>query len=125
MAREINREAGAILLDSLAPKGLRALVGRAADRQMRRPESVSHRKYLKGVKTFKVLSLGAGTQSTVLALMAEQWWGGLEKPDIAIFADTQWEPKQVYRHLDWLKKQLSYRVVRVTAAAYGTTCWTA
>ena len=117
MAREINREAGAILLDSLAPKGLRALVGRAADRQMRRPESVSHRKYLKGVKTFKVLSLGAGTQSTVLALMAEQGWGGLEKPDIAIFADTQWEPKQVYRHLDWLKKQLSYRVVRVTAGS--------
>ena len=117
MAQEINREAGARLLDSLTQTDIRELVRRAADRQMCRPESVSSRQFLKGVKKFKVLSLGAGTQSTVLALMAEEGWGGLEKPDIAIFADTQWEPPHVYEHLDWLEKQLSYRVIRVSAGS--------
>lgn len=47
-----------------------------------------------------VLSLGAGVQSTVLALMACD--GTLPKPDAAIFADTGWEPKRVYDHLDRL-----------------------
>ena len=115
MAQEINRAAGARLLDSLMQLDMRALVKHAADRQMCRPESVSGRQYLKDVKKFKVLSLGAGTQSTVLALMAEEGWGGLEKPDMAIFADTKWEPPHVYEHLDWLEKQLSYKVVRVSA----------
>ena len=117
MAQEINREAGARLLDSLTQADIRELVRRAADRQMCRTESVSGRQFLKGVKKFKVLSLGAGTQSTVLALMAEEGWGGLEKPDMAIFADTQWEPPHVYEHLDWLEKQLSYRVIRVSAGS--------
>ncbi|MYC80121.1 MAG: hypothetical protein F4W68_06470 [Cenarchaeum sp. SB0661_bin_35] len=115
MAQEINREAGARILDTLPQPDVRTLIRRAADRQMCRPESVSDRKYLKGTKKCKVLSLGAGTQSTVLALMAEQGWGGLEKPDLAIFADTKWEPPQVYEHLDWLEKQLSYKVLRVSA----------
>jgi hypothetical protein len=48
-----------------------------------------------------VLSLGAGVQSTTMALMAAH---GLitPMPDCAIFADTQWEPKAVYEHLRWL-----------------------
>lgn len=115
MAMDLNREAGAILIDSLDRQDLRKLVQQAADRQMCRPTSVTHRKYLRGVKKFKVLSLGAGAQSTVLALMAEEGWNGLEKPDLAIFADTQWEPPNVYEHLDWLEKQLSYEIVRVSA----------
>lgn len=41
--------------------------------------------------------------------------GGLEKPNIAIFAYTKWEPPYVYEHLDWLEKQLSYKVLRVSA----------
>jgi hypothetical protein len=54
----------------------------------------------------KVLSLGAGVQSSVMLLMADK---GLldDKPDVAIFADTQWEPKEVYEHLEWLKNQVS------------------
>jgi hypothetical protein len=48
----------------------------------------------------RVLSLGAGVQSTTLALMAAH--GEIEPPDVAIFADTQWEPKAVYEHLAWL-----------------------
>lgn len=49
----------------------------------------------------RVLSLGAGVQSTTMALMAAH--GEFEAmPDCAIFADTGWEPKAVYDHLDWL-----------------------
>jgi hypothetical protein len=48
-----------------------------------------------------VISLGAGVQSTTLALMAAA--RELQPmPDCAIFADTGWEPKAVYEHLAWL-----------------------
>ena len=59
-----------------------------------------------------VLSLGAGVQSSVMALMAAK--GELPMPDCAIFSDTQWEPKAVYEHLDWLEEQLPFPVHRVT-----------
>jgi hypothetical protein len=61
-----------------------------------------------------VLSLGAGVQSTVMALMAAH--GEITpKPDVAIFADTGWEPQGVYDHLDWLTNILSnhFPVVKV------------
>lgn len=45
----------------------------------------------------KLLSLGAGVQSTTLALMVAE--GRLDRLDGAIFADTGWEPKRVYEHL--------------------------
>lgn len=48
----------------------------------------------------RVLSLGAGVQSTTLFLMSLR--GELPPLDAAIFADTQWEPKAVYKHLNWL-----------------------
>ena len=59
-----------------------------------------------------VISLGAGVQSSVMALMAAE---GLIKPmpDYAIFADTGWEPRGVYEHLTWLETQLPFRVHRV------------
>lgn len=50
----------------------------------------------------RVLSLGAGVQSTTLALMAAHGAVG-PMPDSAIFADTGWEPKAVYEHLAWLR----------------------
>ncbi len=63
--------------------------------------------------TLQVLSLGAGVQSTVVALMAAH--GEIKPlPDCAIFADTQFEPAGVYAHLDWLETQLPYPVYRVT-----------
>lgn len=49
----------------------------------------------------RVLSLGAGVQSTTLALMAAHGEIG-PMPDCAIFADTCAEPKAVYEHLSWL-----------------------
>lgn len=63
----------------------------------------------------KILSLGAGVQSSTLALMAEH--GEIERPDYAIFADTQSEPEEVYTWLNWLESQLSYPVIRVTAGS--------
>ena len=47
------------------------------------------------------LSLGAGVQSTTLALLALD--GTLPRPHVAIFADTGWEPAAVYAHLDRLE----------------------
>jgi hypothetical protein len=52
----------------------------------------------------RLLSLGAGVQSTVLALMAAEGTLGC---DGAIFADTKWEPQRVYDHLDRLEATLS------------------
>jgi hypothetical protein len=50
----------------------------------------------------RILSLGAGVQSTALALMAAYGEIG-PMPDCAIFADAGWEPKAVYEHLAWLR----------------------
>lgn len=61
----------------------------------------------------RVLSLGAGVQSSTLALMMAK--GEVQPADHAIFADTQDEPRAVYRHLDWLEQQLPFPVHRVTA----------
>lgn len=44
--------------------------------------------------------MGAGVQSTTLALMAAR--GDVPAPDCAIFADTGDEPAAVYEHLKWL-----------------------
>lgn len=63
----------------------------------------------------KILSLGAGVQSSTLALMAEH--GEIDRPDYAIFADTQSEPEEVYAWLNWLESQLSFPVIRVTAGS--------
>ena len=61
-----------------------------------------------------VISLGAGVQSTALFLMAEH--GEITpRPDFAIFADTQWEPKAVYQHLQWLKSIATIPIHVVTA----------
>jgi hypothetical protein len=65
-------------------------------------------------KPLIILSLGAGVQSSALALMAAQGEIG-PMPDCAIFADTQAEPESVYNWLDWLEKQLPFEVHRVTA----------
>ena len=50
----------------------------------------------------RVLSLGAGVQSTALALMTAHGEIG-PMPDCAIFADTGWEPRAVHEHLAWLR----------------------
>jgi len=62
---------------------------------------------------WNVLNLGAGVQSSALALMAAKGEVG-PMPDFAVFADTQAEPTSVYKWLDWLETQLPFPVIRVT-----------
>ncbi len=50
----------------------------------------------------RILSLGAGVQSSTLLLMACE---GELQIDAAIFADTQWEPAAVYEWLELLKNK--------------------
>ena len=52
-------------------------------------------------RRFRVLSLGAGVQSTCVYLMVMA--GEIPTIDCAVFADTGDEPDEVYRHLDWLR----------------------
>ena len=54
----------------------------------------------------RILSLGAGVQSSTLALKIKH--GEIPMVDAAIFADVKGEPKAVYTWLDWLEKQLNY-----------------
>jgi len=61
----------------------------------------------------RVLSLGAGVQSSTLALMIEK--GLVPMVNCAIFADTKGEPKEVYNWLEYLKTQIkSYPIHIVT-----------
>ena len=60
----------------------------------------------------KALSLGAGVQSSALALMASEGLLG-EQPDFAVFADTGWEPSYVYEWLAQLERMLRFPVYKV------------
>lgn len=51
---------------------------------------------MENATTLRVISFGAGVQSTALLLM---WLNGEVEADCAIFADTQDEPVAVYEHL--------------------------
>lgn len=69
---------------------------------------------------YRSLSLGAGVQSSVLALLLSRGDPrlvelGYPKPDIAVFADTGWEPDYVYSHLEWLEGELDFPLIRVSA----------
>lgn len=63
----------------------------------------------------RILSLGAGVQSSTVALMMAH--GEIEPAHHAIFADTHAEPESVYRWLDWLTPKLPFPVHRVTAGS--------
>lgn len=70
--------------------------------------------------SLRYLSLGAGVQSTTLALMIAH--GELPPIDCAIFADTHWEPRAVYAHLEWLCAEIArlphpFPVHRVSAGS--------
>lgn len=67
-------------------------------------------------QTTHIISLGAGVQSSVMALMAAA--GEITPmPTAAIFADTQAEPAGVYHWLDWLEVKLPFPIYRVTAGS--------
>lgn len=56
-----------------------------------------------GEVVIRLLSLGAGVQSTAIWRMSLH--GELPKLDGAIFADTWWEPRAVYEHLKILRQE--------------------
>jgi hypothetical protein len=55
--------------------------------------------------TARLLSLGAGVQSTSVLILAAR--GELPRLDGAIFSDTGWEPAAVYAHLDRLEREVA------------------
>jgi hypothetical protein len=66
----------------------------------------------------RALSLGAGVQSSTLALMIAH--GELAPVDCAIFSDTGWEPSAVYDWLSYLEGILPFPVYRVSAGNLRT-----
>ena len=69
------------------------------------------------IKKTLMLSLGAGVQSTTLALLAIH--GEIEKPEHAIFADIGWEPENVYTHLTWLTPIMQNAGIKVHVVTAG------
>lgn len=65
----------------------------------------------------RLLSLGAGVQSTTLALMSAN--GELPKLDGAIFADTKAEPASVYQHLGRLEAEMATAGIPVYRVSKG------
>lgn len=65
------------------------------------------------MRPLRVLSLGAGVQSSTLSLMMAK--GEIEPADHAVFADTQAEPQPVYEYLDYIIPLLPFPVHIVTA----------
>ncbi len=62
----------------------------------------------------RVIALGAGRQSTTVLMLAnhDDLPGG--PVDYAIFADTGWESRGVYRHLEWLERVSAIPIVRTS-----------
>lgn len=68
-------------------------------------------------ETTTVLSLGAGVQSTTVGLLAID--GKIPPIQHAIFADTGWEPRAVYEHLDRLRPVLEQAGVALHVVSAG------
>ncbi len=66
--------------------------------------------------SMRILSLGAGVQSSTLLLMATH---GEIDIDRAIFADTGWEPKGVYAWLEILKREAEYYDIPLDVVSDG------
>ena len=67
----------------------------------------------------RLISLGAGVQSTAMLLMAHLGeFDEFGQVDGAIFADTGWEPPGVYEHLERLKTMTDIPI-HVVSAGYG------
>jgi hypothetical protein len=57
------------------------------------------------MKKLRILSLGAGVQSSTLALIIEK--GEIPMVDAGIFADVKGEPQAVYDWLNYLNYKIS------------------
>ena len=65
------------------------------------------------------IALGAGVQSSALAVMSAIGEHNVPHADVAIFADTQDEPREVYEHLDRLITWLKPHGLRVDVVTRG------
>ncbi|SDJ00619.1 hypothetical protein SAMN05192558_104136 [Actinokineospora alba] len=65
----------------------------------------------------RCLSLGAGVQSTTVLLLACE--GVIPRFDVALFADTGWEPKQVYANLARLRDHAAKYGIPVRTVSAG------
>lgn len=68
-------------------------------------------------KPIRILSLGAGVQSTTVLLMS--LFGDLDPFDHIIFSDTGWEPDDVYSHLELLKDVVLRHGQQITVVGAG------
>jgi len=75
------------------------------------------------MKSLRILSLGAGVQSTTLLHLALA--GEIPRPDYAIFADTGWESMGVYGHLFDLEEASTIPVETVSAGNIRDDCLSA
>jgi hypothetical protein len=69
------------------------------------------------IKPLRILSLGAGVQSTTLLHMMIA--GEVEPADHVIFADTGWEPEPVYAHLAKLEALMEKHEIRFHKVSAG------
>lgn len=69
------------------------------------------------IGTFSVLSYGGGVQSTALLIAAVL--GKIPRPDVAIFADTGWEPKQVISWIQVMTQWAKERDFEVCTVSYA------
>ncbi|CAM3402549.1 hypothetical protein KIPE111705_06790 [Kibdelosporangium persicum] len=65
----------------------------------------------------RLLSLGAGVQSTTVLLLACE--GEIPRFDVALFADTGWEPRAVYANLDRLTAHAATKGIPVRRVSAG------
>lgn len=65
----------------------------------------------------KVLSFGCGVQTVALAAMS--CLGDFEKPDFAVFGDTQWESTKTYAYLSWFEKWAFEHGLEIFQASKG------
>jgi len=68
-------------------------------------------------KPLRILSLGAGVQSTAVLLMMVH--GEIPKADHVIFSDTGWEPKAVYKHLEKLEVIMAENDIPFHKVSFG------
>jgi 3'-phosphoadenosine 5'-phosphosulfate sulfotransferase (PAPS reductase)/FAD synthetase len=65
----------------------------------------------------RLLSLGAGVQSTTVLLLACE--GEIPPFDVALFADTGWEPRAVYANLERLSAHAQRHGIPVHQVSAG------
>lgn len=65
----------------------------------------------------KILSLGAGVQSSTILMMS--CFKEIEKIDAAIFADTRWETQETYEWLEFLKKEAKQANIPIHTISKG------